>query len=197
VIQKVYEVRNQIQGNISEEERKAIKALVFLEDDNVSSNPDFSDVAKNITLPLSTVDLAPIYSGCEGVSQANAMDCFKTKVTDFILSEFDKSTCKSLGITEEREMFILFRCDNTGKVTNVKVREQNSELTAKLERVLKSIPPVVPAKIEGVSIAFVWEDTLLQSLKDLLNVLLLDKKGSRMAALKEFVLVSIPYIIVL
>jgi hypothetical protein len=151
LIMKINAVQQQLmaQGNITEDEKQAMLSLcsIMSRDDGLANyNPDNRMILKD-------VEIAPVYNGCEELSEEEIKECFNNKVSTFIKREFNLSLSKDLNLSEPNQVEAFFIINENGNLTGMKVR--NSELTIQAEilRVLRKIPVMKPAIHNGKSVA--------------------------------------------
>jgi hypothetical protein len=151
LIMKINAVQQQVmaQGNITEDEQQAMLSLcsIMSRDDGLANyNPDNRMILKD-------VEIAPVYNGCEELSEEEIKECFNNKVSTFIKREFNLSLSKDLNLSEPNQVEAFFIINENGNLTGMKVR--NSELTIQAEilRVLRKIPVMKPAIHNGKSVA--------------------------------------------
>ncbi len=147
---KIYAVQQQVmaQGNITEDEEQAMLSLcsIMSHDDGLANyNPDNRMILKD-------VEIAPVYNGCEELSEEEIKKCFNNKVSTFIKREFNLSVSKDLNLSEPKRVEAFFIINENGNLTGMKVR--NSELTIQAEilRVLRKMPVMKPAIHNGKSV---------------------------------------------
>jgi len=51
---------------------------------------------------LKDVEIAPVYNGCEELSEEETRKCFNNKVSTFIKREFNLSVSKDLNLSESK-----------------------------------------------------------------------------------------------
>jgi hypothetical protein len=148
---KIYAVQQQVmaQGNITEDEEQAMLSLcsIMSHDDGLANyNPDNRIILKD-------VEIAPVYNGCEELSEEEIKKCFNNKVSTFIKRGFNLSVSKDLNLSEPKRVEAFFIINENGNLTGMKVR--NSELTIQAEilRVLRKMPVMKPAIHNGKSVA--------------------------------------------
>ena len=151
LIMKINAVQQQVmaQGNITEDEEQAMLSLcsIMSRDDGLANyNPDNRMILKE-------VEIAPVYNGCEELSEEEIKECFNNKVSTFIKREFNLSLSKDLNLSEPNQVEAFFIINENGNLTGMKVR--NSELTIQAEilRVLRKMPVMKPAIHNGKSVA--------------------------------------------
>jgi RecG-like helicase len=151
LIMKINAVQQQVmaQGNITEDEEQAMLSLcsIMSRDDGLANyNPDNRMILKD-------VEIAPVYNGCEELSEEEIRKCFNNKISKFIKQEFNLNISRDLNLSEQKQVEAFFIINENGNLTGMKVR--NSELTIQAEilRVLRKVPVMKPAIHNGNSVA--------------------------------------------
>ena len=151
LIMKINAVQQQVmaQGNITEEEERAILSLCSI----MSKDDGLANYSPDDRMILKDVEIAPVYNGCEKLSEKEIKKCFNNKVSTFIKREFNLNISRDLNLSEPRQVEAFFIINENGNLTGMKVR--NSELTIQAEilRVLRKVPVMKPAVHNGNNVA--------------------------------------------
>ena len=151
LIMKINAVQQQVmaQGNITEEEERAILSLCSI----MSKDDGLANYSPDDRMILKDVEIAPIYNGCDKLSEKEIKKCFNNKVSTFIKREFNLNISRDLNLSEPKQVEVFFIINENGNLTGMKVR--NSELTIQAEilRVLRKVPIMKPAIHKGNSVA--------------------------------------------
>ena len=151
LIMKINAVQQQVmaQGNITEEEERAILSLCSI----MSKDDGLANYSPDDRMILKDVEIAPVYNGCEKLSEKEIKKCFNNKVSTFIKREFNLNISRDLNLSEPRQVEAFFIINENGNLTGMKVR--NSELTIQAEilRVLRKVPLMKPAIHNGNNVA--------------------------------------------
>ena len=151
LIMKINAVQQQVmaQGNITEEEERAILSLCSI----MSKDDGLANYSPDDRMILKDVEIAPIYNGCDKLSEKEIKKCFNNKVSTFIKREFKLNISRDLNLSEPKQVEVFFIINENGNLTGMKVR--NSELTIQAEilRVLRKVPIMKPAIHKGNSVA--------------------------------------------
>jgi len=151
LIMKINAVQQQVmaQGNITEEEERAILSLCSI----MSKDDGLANYSPDDRMILKDVEIAPIYNGCDKLSEKEIKKCFNNKVSTFIKREFKLNISRDLNLSEPKQVEAFFIINENGNLTGMKVR--NSELTIQTEilRVLRKVPIMKPAIHKGNSVA--------------------------------------------
>ena len=151
LIMKINAVQQQVmaQGNITEDEKQAMLSLcsIMSRDDGLANyNPDNRMILKE-------VEIAPVYNGCEELSEEEIKECFNNKVSTFIKREFNLSLSKDLKLSEPNQVEVFFIINENGNLTGMKVRNSEITIQAEILRVLRKMPVMKPAIHNGKSVA--------------------------------------------
>ena len=151
LIMKINAVQQQVmaQGNITEEEERAILSLCSI----MSKDDGLANYSPDDRMILKDVEIAPIYNGCDKLSEKEIKKCFNNKVSTFIKREFKLNISRDLNLSEPKQVEAFFIINENGNLTGMKVR--NSELTIQAEilRVLRKVSIMKPAIHKGNSVA--------------------------------------------
>jgi len=148
LINKINAVQKQmmVQGNISEEEELAMSSLCVL-----MSRDDAFDYGRDDVIIFKDIENAPIYNGCEGLSEEETKKCFNESISKFIKQEFNFSISKALDLSESQQVAVFFVIDENGKLSGMKIRDSEVTIQAEIVRVLKKIPKMKPATQDGIN----------------------------------------------
>ncbi len=148
LINKINAVQQQmmVQGNISEEEELAMSSLCSLIRDD-----DFDDYGRDDVIIFKDIENAPIYNGCEGLSEEETKKCFNESISIFIKQEFNLSISNALDLSEPQQVAAFFVIDENGKLSGMKIRDSEVTIQAEIARVLKKVPKMKPATQDGIN----------------------------------------------
>ena len=151
LIMKINAVQQQVmaQGNITEDEEQAMLSLcsIMSRDDGLANyNPDNRMILKD-------VEIAPVYYGCEELSEKETKKCFNNKVSKFIKREFNLNISKDLNLSEPKLVEAFFIINENENLTGKKVRNSEVTIQAEILRVLRKMPVMKPAIHNGESVS--------------------------------------------
>tara|TARA_B110001450_G_scaffold226301_1_gene224981 strand:- start:244 stop:846 length:603 start_codon:yes stop_codon:yes gene_type:complete len=151
LIMKINAVQQQVmaQGNITEDEEQAMLSLCSI----MSRDDGLANYNTDNRMILKDVEIAPVYNGCEELSEEEIRKCFNNKISKFIKREFNLNISRDLNLSEQKQVEAFFIINENGNLTGMKVR--NSELTIQAEilRVLRKVPVMKPSVHNGNSVA--------------------------------------------
>jgi RecG-like helicase len=151
LIMKINAVQQQVmaQGNITEEEERAILSLCSI----MSKDDGLANYSPDDRMILKDVEIAPVYNGCEKLSEKEIKKCFNNKVSTFIKREFNLNISRDLNLSEPRQVEAFFIINENGNLTGMKVRNSEITIQAEILRVLRKMPVMKPAIHNGKSVA--------------------------------------------
>jgi hypothetical protein len=151
LIMKINAVQQQVmaQGNISKDEEQAILSLCSI----MSHNDGLANFSSDNRMILKDVEIAPVYEGCEELSEEETKACFNSKVVTFIKREFNLNISKDLNLSEPKQVEAFFIIDEKGNLTGMKVRDSEVNIQAEILRVLRKMPVMKPAFHNGKSVS--------------------------------------------
>ena len=101
------------------------------------------EIIENI--PFTVIENVPLYPGCEKVKGNNARKlCTSNKIRDFVNKKFNSGLGAQLGLSGVHKVYVSFKIDTKGHVTDILTRGAHPKLEKEAERVLKLIPKMTP-----------------------------------------------------
>jgi|GEM_PF-623333 len=151
LITKINAVQEQVmaQGNMTRMEEKALLSLCSI----VSQDDGLATYTTDNSMILKSVEIAPVFNGCEGLSLEETRECFNNKISTFIKREFDLSVSKDLNLSERKQVEVFFIINENGNLTGMKVRDSEVTIQAEILRVLRKIPIMEPASHNKESVS--------------------------------------------
>ncbi len=142
LVKKIEAVRQQIeiQGELSDEEKAALHTLVqktFLQ----------SSTLKSDEIPFANIDIAPVFPGCQNLTEPEAKECFIQNMKKYVAKEFNVELGK--GLQGVQRIYTRFKINKLGKVTDIKARGPQKELEDEAIRVIESLPLMKPGTKDG------------------------------------------------
>jgi hypothetical protein len=151
LITKINAVQEQVmaQGNITNEEEKALLGLCSI----ISHHDGLANYNPDNRMILKDVDYAPVYEGCEELSNEEAKTCFINNVSTFIKREFNLEISKELNLSEPKQVDAFFIINESGNLTGMKVRNSEVTIQGEILRVLRKMPVMKPAVHDEKSVS--------------------------------------------
>lgn len=96
-------------------------------------------------VPFVLIARVPVYPGCENLdSNEKKKQCMSDKIQELVKKEFDTNLGAELGLSGINRIFVVFKIDHTGNVTDIKIRGPHKALEKEAERVVRLIPRMSP-----------------------------------------------------
>ncbi|MDD3721261.1 MAG: energy transducer TonB [Lutibacter sp.] len=100
-------------------------------------------------VPFAIIEDVPVYPGCKG-TKAELKECLQDKIAKHVNSKFNADLASDLGLTPGvKKIFVMFKIDKTGNITDVQARAPHKRLEAEAIRVVESLPKMIPGKQRG------------------------------------------------
>ncbi|MDP3944980.1 MAG: energy transducer TonB [Lutibacter sp.] len=100
-------------------------------------------------VPFAIIEDVPIYPGCKG-SKAELKECLQDRISKHVNSKFNADLASELGLTPGiKKIFVMFKIDKTGEITDIQARAPHKRLEAEAIRVVQSLPKMIPGKQRG------------------------------------------------
>lgn len=139
----------QIQGNVSNEEERALKKLLVLTSENGLNDPFFADIINDIDIPFGVIDKVPVFPGCEDLLAEEKRKCMAMNISKHVSKNFNTKLAKENGIIGKQRINVIFKIDNKGFVTGVRARAPHEVLKNEAIRVINSLPKMIPGEHQG------------------------------------------------
>lgn len=105
------------------------------------------------TVPYYAVQNAPVFKGCEGLSEEENRKCLDKKLKKLIQRYFDADIANELGLRSGRHRINTeFVIDTSGEVTSVRIKAPHSRLEKETQRIISKIPKFTPGKQQNKAV---------------------------------------------
>tara|TARA_R110002073_G_scaffold40547_5_gene115255 strand:+ start:414000 stop:414716 length:717 start_codon:yes stop_codon:yes gene_type:complete len=114
-------------------------------------------------VPFAIIEDAPIYPGCKG-SKAEKKKCLQEQIQKHVSRKYNTSLAGDLGLDPgKKRVYVQFKIDKTGAITNVMARGPHARLEKEAIRVVNLLPKMIPGKQRGrpVGVKYTLPVTLL------------------------------------
>ncbi|WP_290567971.1 energy transducer TonB [Leeuwenhoekiella sp. UBA6783] len=104
-------------------------------------------------VPFAVVDEVPTFPGCESLSGYEEKKmCMSQQVSQFVNRNFNTDLGKELGLKGVNRIYVRFKIDEQGKVTDIGVRGPHPKLEEEAIRVVSQLPDMTPGKQGGEAV---------------------------------------------
>ncbi|WP_299833455.1 energy transducer TonB [uncultured Tenacibaculum sp.] len=94
---------------------------------------------------MKLVQKAPIFKGCEGLSESKARACFEKSMKRLVQRHFNTDLANDLGLQRGKNRIITqFVIDEDGLITDIQIRAPHPRLKKETNRIIKKIPKFKP-----------------------------------------------------
>lgn len=101
-------------------------------------------------VPFAIIEEVPIYPGCEKGSKKEKRKCLESKIIKHVGKNFNSGLAGDLGLTPgKKRVFVQFRIDKKGEISDVRVRGPHKRLETEALRVIRMLPKMIPGKQRG------------------------------------------------
>lgn len=122
-----------------EDDAVEVEEIVDVEEDE--------DVMEDV--PFAIIEDVPVYPGCKG-NKAKLRACLQEKITKHVNRKFNSDLASDLGLSPGvKRIFVMFKIDKNGNITDVMARAPHKRLQAEAIRVIKLLPKMIPGKQRG------------------------------------------------
>ncbi len=131
-----------IAGTDTNEKATALKEIEILRK-NIKGNTD---------VPLAIIEEVPVYPGCVGTREQKKQ-CLNKNIKKFVVVNFNTNLIAKIGLSKGRKkIWVVFRIDEKGNVTNVNARAPHPKLEEEAIRVARLLPKMKPGKQRGKAV---------------------------------------------
>ncbi len=106
-------------------------------------------------VPYSVIDQVPAYPGCSGDNET-MRKCMSAKISEFINTNFNTGIADNQNLSGRQRIYVQFKIDKNGNITDVRARTQNPELEAEAVRVVKMLPQMEPGEQRGEKVGVLY-----------------------------------------
>ena len=108
-------------------------------------------------VPFAVIENVPIFPGCESKkNNADRKACMSSKVSKLVNKKFNTELGADLGLSGVNRIFVSFKIDKNGNITNIRSRAPHPRLEQEAERVIKLLPKMTPGKQRGQPVGVLY-----------------------------------------
>ena len=99
------------------------------------------------------VEKVPVYPGCESATtNEERLQCMSDKLTKLIQKKFNTELAHDLGLSGTQKIYVAFKIDKNGMVTDVRARAPHNQLEKEALRLTTKIPKMTPGKQRNIPV---------------------------------------------
>lgn len=176
VMQRIDDLADAImkKGNLNDQEIKALEFLampaeegdrIYLSVDEYLKETANDEKAKeavhkldeNKNISFEVIDEVPVFPGCESLSTNEERKiCMSDKMSEMINQNFNIALGKDLGLTGVNRIFVSFKINKEGVITNLRSRSPHPDLDVEAQRVVTLLPKMKPGKHNGKEVGVLY-----------------------------------------
>jgi protein TonB len=123
---------------------------------NTTALKEIEILRKNIKdstdVPFAVIEEVPVFPGCTG-TRAEKAACLNENIKKFVVINFNSNLPKKLGLSKGRKkIWVVFRIDEKGNVTNISARAPHPKLREEAIRVASLLPKMIPGTQRGKAV---------------------------------------------
>lgn len=147
-ILKVEDEAEVIETIIESTETDEMEAISIDVDKEVISVEEEEEVIEDV--PFLVIENVPVFPGCTGNNKELRI-CFSAKISKFVSKRFNAELASDIGLTTGsiQRIFVMFKIDKNGDITNIQARAPHKKLQAEAIRVIKLLPKMTPGRQRG------------------------------------------------
>jgi protein TonB len=145
IIDKIKEVDN----TVTNEEKK-----LFTSEEKPTTNKPINpeDLGPIIEEPtdihVNMVEFVPIFPGCEKYElNSERKKCLNEKMNRLVKRKFNSDIANGYGLSGVQRIFVNFKVDKTGNITDIQTRAPHPKLEKEALKVANKIPKMTPGKM--------------------------------------------------
>lgn len=134
---------------------------------DVSDLDDIVPIEEDITTSILAVQQVPVYPGCEDASNnLERRKCMEQKLAKLIDRKFDTDIASEYGLTGIQKIYVQFKIDKSGTVTDVQTRAPHKALAKEAKKVIGKIPQMQPGKQNDKAVNVIYSLPILFQVQD-------------------------------
>lgn len=96
-------------------------------------------------VPFIVIEDAPVFKGCEGLSQEENKKCFISSIQKFVSKRFDIDLAQELSLRPGTyKIFAQFVISKTGNISEIKIKAPHPKLEKEAFKIIEKLPQFTP-----------------------------------------------------
>jgi protein TonB len=139
IVQDEEDIEETILESTETNENEAVEEIVeIVEDEEVIDD-----------VPFAIIENVPVYPGCKGTNEEKKK-CMVDEITKHVNRKYNTGLAGDLGLSPgKKRVYVQFKIDKTGKITDVRARGPHARLEKEAVRVVELLPEMTPGKQRG------------------------------------------------
>jgi protein TonB len=106
---------------------------------------------------IMAVEQVPIFPGCEyATTNEQRRQCMSDKIAAHVQKKFNTSIAGDIGLKGEQKIYVMFKIDKNGYVTDIKTSAKQSQLDKEASRVVEKLPQMTPGKQKDKNVEVIY-----------------------------------------
>ncbi|MDD3720880.1 MAG: energy transducer TonB [Lutibacter sp.] len=133
---------------IESTETSQFDAVVVTEAKEFAKVEEEEEIVEDVAFVV--IENVPIYPGCKG-NNTELRACFSDKIAKFVAEKFNAELASDIGLTPGsiQKIFVVFRIDKNGNITDINARAPHKKLQEEAIRVINLLPKMTPGRQRG------------------------------------------------
>ncbi len=110
-------------------------------------------IEEDIDVPFSVVEEVPVYPGCEQGDRTQRRNCTSKAIKEFVQRKFNTELADKIGLNGRQRINVIFKINKNGDIVDIRSRAPEPELELEAERVIASLPKMLPGKQRGKAVS--------------------------------------------
>ena len=117
-------------------------------EDEIENVEEEEEVIEDVAFVV--IEDVPVYPGCTG-NRDQLRACFSSQITKFVSQHFNADLASDIGLEPGsiQRIFVMFKIDRDGSITDIQARAPHKRLQDEAVRVVKMLPTMTPGKQRG------------------------------------------------
>lgn len=147
VVENTMAIEESIIESTETNENESVVANFDLNVDDINEETEHEEIIEDV--PFAIIENVPVFPGCKG-SNEQLKACFSKSISKHINKKFDADLANKLGLSPGiKRIFVMFTINQHGEIVEVQSRAPHPRLQIEAERVVKSLPKIIPGKQRG------------------------------------------------
>ncbi|MBD0831393.1 energy transducer TonB [Aestuariibaculum sediminum] len=113
---------------------------------------NFEKQEPRVEVPYAVVEQTPIFPDCEKGTRSQQKNCTSTAISKFVRENFNISLASAYGLSGRQRINAIFKINEEGAVSDIRIRAPHPVLKREAERVLSLLPKMIPGKQRGIPV---------------------------------------------
>lgn len=118
-------------------------------------------------VPFMIVEQIPIFPGCENMKKKeDQKKCMSQKIDAHVKREFRTYLSEEMGLTGFNRIYVVFRINEEGYVTDIRTRGPNKRLEEEAARAVGLLPKMIPGRQRDKPVAVEYSLPIMYEIRD-------------------------------